>query len=135
VPTIVVTRLRLKNRSLLDDFFASAVALLEQAKGSPGILGSDVLADANDTWWTVTSWDTRPSMTTFVKTDPHFNTMSRLDGWCNEATFVDWDQSGPDLPDWQTAWRRLTSEGQKATLSQPTPAHETLAFPAPVTPS
>jgi hypothetical protein len=135
VAIIVVTRLRLKDRSLLDDFFASAVALLEQAKGSAGILGSDVLADANDAWWTVTSWDGRPSMTNFVNTDPHFTTMRRLDDWCDEATFADWDQTEPDLPDWQTAWRRLTTEGQKAALSQPTPAHETLAFPPPVTPT
>jgi hypothetical protein len=135
VPTIVVTSLRLKDRSRLDDFFASAVALLEQAKGSPGILGSDVLADANDTWWTVTSWDGRPSMASFVHTDPHFSAMGRLDDWCDEATFVDWDQSEPELPDWLTAGRRLTTDGQRATLRQPTPAHEALAFPAPVTPS
>ena len=135
MPVIVVTRLRLRDHSLLDDFFASAVALLEQAKGSPGILGTDVLADANDAWWTVTSWDGRPSMTSFVSTDPHLSAMGRLDDWCDEATFVDWHQSGSELPDWATAWRRLVADGQKGKLSQPSPAHETLAFPPPVTPT
>ena len=39
---IVVTRLRLKDHSYLDDFFTAAVALLEQAQGSPGILSAAV---------------------------------------------------------------------------------------------
>ena len=49
---IVVTRLRLKDHSYLDDFFTAAVALLEQAQGSPGILSvadgrSATLTDAS----------------------------------------------------------------------------------------
>jgi hypothetical protein len=43
-----VTRLRLKDPALLDDFFTAAVASLEQAKKADGNLGSDVLADANN---------------------------------------------------------------------------------------
>ena len=45
---IVVTRLRLKDHGCLDDFFAAAVAVLEQANKSAGILGADALAEAND---------------------------------------------------------------------------------------
>jgi hypothetical protein len=52
---IVVTRLRLRDPALLDEFFTAAVATLEQARGSAGSLGSDVLADAANTWWTATS--------------------------------------------------------------------------------
>ena len=54
MPIAVVTRLRLRDHSLLDEFFATGVALLEQAKGAEGILGADALADANDAWWTLT---------------------------------------------------------------------------------
>ena len=38
---IVVTRLRSKDHSCLDDLFTAAVAFLGQAQGSPGILGAD----------------------------------------------------------------------------------------------
>jgi heme-degrading monooxygenase HmoA len=71
MPIMVVTRLRLKNPGVLDAFLAAAVAVLEQAKKSEGSLGADALAEANDTWWTVTAWADRPSMEAFVQAEPH----------------------------------------------------------------
>ena len=52
MPFIVVTRLRLRDPAFFDEFFASAVAAVEQATNSEGNLGADVLADANNTYWT-----------------------------------------------------------------------------------
>jgi hypothetical protein len=129
---IVVTRLRLRDSALLDEFFTAAVASLEQAKKSDGSLGADVLADANDTWWTVTAWQERRPMQAFVGTEPHRSTMARLDDWCDEATFVDWHQASADLPDWQASYRRLVADGQVASLTHPSDAHQTRAFPPPV---
>jgi hypothetical protein len=45
VPIIVVTRLRLRDPGLLDEFFTDAVAAIEQATKSEGNLGADALAD------------------------------------------------------------------------------------------
>ena len=56
---IVVTRLRLTDPACLNELFAAAVAALEQAKNSKGSLGADVLADADNAWWTSTSWRER----------------------------------------------------------------------------
>ena len=47
MPVIVVTRLRLKEPGLLDEFFTAAAAVLDQALKSAGNLGADALADAN----------------------------------------------------------------------------------------
>ena len=47
MPVIMVTRLRLKDPALFDEFFASAVAVVEQAQSSKGNLGADVLAVAS----------------------------------------------------------------------------------------
>jgi hypothetical protein len=44
LPVIVVTRLRLKDPALLDQFFTDAVAAIEQAQESEGNLGADALA-------------------------------------------------------------------------------------------
>ena len=55
MPVIVVTRLRLKDPAFFDDFFAHAVAVAEQAKNSQGNLDADVLAEANNTYWTRTA--------------------------------------------------------------------------------
>jgi hypothetical protein len=129
---MVVTRLRLRDPAFFDEFFASAVAVVEQAQGSEGNLGADVLAEANNTYWTRTAWQGRDLMNTFVGSEPHLQTMSRIDGWCDEATFVEWEQADTDLPDWQEGYGRLVTDGQGPNLTNATEAHRTRNFPAPV---
>ena len=131
----MVTRLRLKDPAIFDDFFAHAIAVVEQAKNSQGNLDADVLAEANNTYWTRTAWQERGLMGAFVGSEPHLTTMGRLDDWCDEATFVDWEQAGAELPDWQDSYRRLVADGQAASLTNATEAHHTRDFPAPVVPS
>ena len=133
MPVMVVTRLRLIDPALLDEFFAAAVAVTEQARNSDGNLAADVLADAGNVFWTRTAWQARGPMQAFTRTEPHLATMARLDNWCDEATFADWEQDSADLPDWQTGYDHLIADGQVASLTHPSDAHQTRAFPAPVT--
>ena len=135
MPVIVVTRLRLRDPAFFDDFFASAVAVVEQAKNSEGNLGADVLAEANNTYWTRTAWRERNLMDAFVGGQPHLRTMGRLGEWCDEATFVNWEQGGPGLPDWPEGYDRIVAAGQVASLANPSDAHHTRDFPAPVLPA
>ena len=129
---IVVTRLRLKEAGLLDEFFTNAVAAIEQAKKADGNLGVDALADAANVWWTVSAWQERRQMQTYVGSDPHRSITRLLDHFCDEATFVDWEQASAELPDWQKNWQHLTADGQVAELSQPSAAHQARDFPRPV---
>jgi len=55
MPVIDVTRLRLKDPALLDEFLTDAVAAIEQAHKPEGNLGADALADTNNAWWFVTA--------------------------------------------------------------------------------
>jgi hypothetical protein len=73
-------------------------------------------------------------MDSFVGSEPHLSTMNRIDDWCDEATFVDWEQASADAPDWQDSYRRLVADGQAASLTHGTDAHRTRDFPAPVVP-
>ncbi len=134
MPVIVVTRLRLKDPALLDEFFTDAVAAIEQAQKSDGNLGADALADAHDAWWSVTAWQDRALMQAFVDSQPHLGISARLDHYCDEATFADWEQASPDLPDWRTSWRHLTADGKAAKLTHPSAANHTRDFPRPVEP-
>ena len=134
MPVIVVTRLRLSDPALFEEFFAAAVAVVEQAKGSAGNLGADVLADAGNVFWTSTAWQARGPMQAFVGAEPHLATMARIDDWCDEATFVDWEQPSTGPVDWQDGYRRLVADGQGAQLTHGTDAHRTRDFPAPVVP-
>ncbi len=134
MPIIVVARLRLRDHSLLDEFFTHAVAVIELAQKFEGNLGVDALAEAYDVWWDVTAWQARPQIEAFMNAEPHKSTIGPVDHLCDEATFVDWEQDSSELPDWQTAWRHLVAEGRSAPLTNASEANETRAFPAPVEP-
>jgi hypothetical protein len=129
---IVVTRLRLRAPAFFDEFFASAVAAVEQATNSEGNLGADVLAEANNTYWTRTVWKERVLMHAFVGSEPHLSTMGRLADWCDEATFVEWEQAGAELPNWQDGYEHIIANGQAASLTNATDAHHTRDFPVPI---
>ena len=129
MPVIVVTRLRLRDPALLDEFFTDAVAAIEQAMKSDGNLGTDALADANNAWWSVSAWKERHLMQAYVDSEPHLGISTRLDHYCDEATFVDWEQASPGLPDWQTSWRHLTADGKAAELTRPSAANQTRDSP------
>jgi hypothetical protein len=132
VAVIVVTRLRLKDPSLLNDFFAAAVALLEQAKNTNGNLGTDALAEANNTWWSSSVWASRDVMRGYVTTDPHPTMKEHLDEWCDEASFVDWEQESAELPGWEVGFEHLVADGYSADLTDASPANASRGFPAPV---
>lgn len=134
MPVIVVTRLRLRDPAFFNEFFASAVSVVEQARGTEGNLSADVLADANNTYWTRTAWRGRAEMDTFVGTEPHLTTMGRIDDWCDEAAFVDWEQPAAGPLDWQEGYRRLVADGQASSLTHGTDANQTRDYPAPVVP-
>jgi hypothetical protein len=68
---IVVTRLRLRDHAYLDEFFAAAVALLEQANNSAGVLGAVVLAVEIDVFWTTTARPSRPNSTRASRISPY----------------------------------------------------------------
>ena len=124
-----MTRLRLRDPALLDEFFTDAVAAIEQATKAEGNLGADALADANNAWWSVSAWQERHLMQAYVDSEPHLSISARLDHFCDEATFVAWEQASPDLPDWQTSRRHLTADGQAAELTHPSAANQTRASP------
>ena len=69
-------------------------------------------------------------MQAYVETEPHASTRLRLDDWCDEATFADWEQDHASLPGWQTACEHLVAEGTSATLTHPSAANATRDFPA-----
>jgi quinol monooxygenase YgiN len=128
---IVVTRLRLRDPSFFDEFFAAAVAVVEQAQSSEGNLAADVLGEANNTYWTRTGWGDEAAMRRFMVTEPHRSTMACIDEWCDEATFVNWHQSEARLPEWDAAYERLIADGMVVDLPHASVDNAARAFPPP----
>jgi hypothetical protein len=129
VAFVVVTRLRLRDPKFFDEFFAAAVAVVEQATASEGNEAADVLAEAHNTYWTRSCWQDAEAMRRFMTAEPHIGTMNRIDDWCDEATFVNWEQPEVTLPDWDDAFERLTESGQVVHLKFETPDNATRTFP------
>ena len=126
---IVVTRLRLSDPRHRRKFLKAAAAAIKQANSTSGNLGTGVLPDANDVYWTQTVWNDRGSMLAFITAEPHLGMMGSLDEWCDEASFVEWEQPTPQMPKWQVAYERLVREGHSSTLSRPSPDHGARSFP------
>jgi hypothetical protein len=78
-------------------------------------------------WWTSTAWRGGDSIAAFVHRDPPLAAMTRLDNWCDGATFVDWDQSGSELPDRKSPFGRRVADGNPAPLARPSDASATRA--------
>ncbi len=128
---IVVTRLRLRDVQFVDEFLTAAFAVVEQAQSSEGNLAADVLADADNAYWTRTSWTAQRTMRQFMMSEPHRTTMDRIDDWCDEATYVAWEQPEPTLPDWPVAHERLLAQGQVVNLTHASPENAGRTFPKP----
>lgn len=126
---IVVTRLRLRDAQFFDEFFAAAVAVVEQATSADGNFAAEVLAEAHNTYWTRTCWPDEEAMRRFMVTEPHRSTMDRIDDWCDEATFVKWEQSEVALPDWEVAYGRLIAAGQVVNLPFESSENASRSFP------
>jgi len=126
---IVVTRLRLSDPRHRRKFLKAAASAIKQSTNAPGNLGTEVFPQGDDVYWTQTAWSDRESMQAFVAADPHLGMMGNLDEWCDEASFVEWEQSTPQVSDWSVAYDRLVRDGRSAGLSRPSPNHEARTFP------
>jgi hypothetical protein len=128
---VSVTRLRLRSNRFLVPFIVYSVRSSRQARRSPGNVAVDAMRDGHGGYWTRTVWADDASMRTFMMSGIHRRAMPKLMDWCSEAALVHWEQDSAALPDWDEAHRRLVTQGRRSKLRYPSPAQETLDFPAP----
>lgn len=129
-----ITRLRICDAALLEEFMADSIAIFEQATGAEGNLGADVLVDVANTFWTKSTWTDRSAMRAFMTSDEHAASMPKLRLWCDEAHVAHWEQEGAEMPSWEEAHRQLLAIGRRSPVDRPTPAHDSIDLPAPVLP-
>jgi hypothetical protein len=131
MPVISVTRLHLRSWRFLPMFLFSALRSAKQAERAEGNLGSKVLRDQRNTFWTATAWTSEAAMKNFMLAGAHGKAMRKLLNWCDEAALVHWTQEGPELPTWKEAWQRLQSEGRRSKVNFPSAIHLAHQFPEP----
>ncbi|WP_375463669.1 DUF3291 domain-containing protein [uncultured Methylobacterium sp.] len=133
MPTISLTRLRLRSWRLVPAFAPRAYRSAEQARRAAGYLDGAILADRGLTFWTLTAWTDAAALHAYILAGDHRAAMAKLAAWCDEASVARWEAVDPGLPDWREADRRMRACGRPSKIRHPTPAHATLAYAAPRT--
>lgn len=131
MPTVSVTRLRIRKWRYLPSFIVWSIRSARQAKRAAGNLGVNLLRDRHGAFWTKTVWTDDGTMKAFMLGAPHRAAMPKLLDWCDEASLVRWAQDGAELPSWEEAHRRLELEGRPSKVNHPTEAHRAVKFPPP----
>ena len=107
---------------ILSLFVALCVAYLgsfRQAKHAAGSLGVKLRIPEGLAFWTLTVWQDESAMNSFRITLPHRDAMPKLFEWCDEAAAVHRNQESAELPDWETAERRMAESGRLSNVNHP----------------
>ncbi len=123
VPFVSVTRLHLARIWSMPPFLYYSLASARQARASAGFVAGWLSNDAEWGFWTSTVWDSPQSMRAFRNSGVHLKAMPKLLRWCDEASFVHWEQPEAAAPGMDTAFERLSHGGQLSKLYAPSPRH------------
>jgi hypothetical protein len=128
---VSVTRLRLRKLRFLPGFAWWAARSTWQCRRIEGNLRTLTIKDAGLIFWTITVWRDQAAMREFRNSGAHKVAMPKLFEWCDEATYVHWEQAGDAPPDLKIAHERLVAEGVVARVRHPSGNHSARSFPVP----
>jgi hypothetical protein len=131
MPFISITRLRVRSWTFLPAFFIGMLQVTLQVARADGNLAVRLLRDERNTFWTGTSWSSMDNMKAFMLAKPHGPVMHRLLDWCDEAAVVHWTQTGPELPEWDEAHKRMQQEGRPSKVNHPSAEHVVFVIKTP----
>jgi len=120
---VSVTRLRLRSWRFLPGFALHSLRSRSQIRSSPGFLRGCFARDSWLSFWTITIWTDELSMKAFRNSGAHLKAMPRLSNWCDEASYVHWEQRDDLLPTGATVFDRLRDTGKLSKVRRPSPAH------------
>lgn len=120
---VSVTRLRVRTLRFLVPFLIATRRSRQQLRRAAGFLEGRLTLEWPLVFWTMTVWTDQKMMLEFRNHAPHKDAMVRLLDWCDEASYVHWEQPDAKLPPGDVAHSRLRQEGKTSKVRHPTPAH------------
>ncbi len=109
---VLLSYLPLRSFWKLPAFVRHAQAIRRQLEDARGAIGYSMLAQLfRLQFWTLSVWQDRAALDSFVRADPHLKIMSALQGHMGETQFIEWQAAGSTLPPkWTDAMGRFRRE-------------------------
>lgn len=120
---VSVTRLRVRAARYLPPFLVAALRIGRQARASQGFIDGIITSESAWAYWTLTVWRDEAAMRGFRSAGVHGATMRRLLDWCDEASYVHWQQDAGDLPSLAVAHERMSRHGKLSKVRHPSREH------------
>jgi uncharacterized protein DUF3291 len=120
---VSVTRLHLRSLRFLPAFGWRTWFITRQTRAAPGFIRGRFANEWPYAFWTMTVWQNLAAMHAFRDSGAHHPAMRKLLHWCDEASFVHWDDVDGVLPAVTDAHARLLSGGRTSKVSHPSAAH------------
>jgi hypothetical protein len=120
---VSVTRLRVRSIWFLLPFTLATRHSRNQLVSAPGFIEGRLTIEFPFAFWTMTIWQSQEDMRRFRNTPPHLEAMRRLPHWCDEASYVHWQQRDTQVPPIDEAYLLLRKQGITSKVSHPTAAH------------
>jgi hypothetical protein len=120
---VAVTRLHVRRCRYLPSFAMSVWRIRRQVRASAGFIAGGFALEQPLGFWTFTVWAENRVMRAFRNAMPHQGVMARLLDWCDEASYVHWEQDSPSVPTMEVAFERMRDSGKLTKVHHPSASH------------
>jgi hypothetical protein len=110
---VMASKLPLKGHQSIPGFMKDTLAIRQQLRHAPGLVGYALLAElAGKTFWTFSVWENRDSLDEFARSSPHDQIIRALRPKMGRTVFKFDDVDGSQLPwGWEEVKLRLQEDG------------------------
>jgi hypothetical protein len=116
---VSVTRLHLISWRSFPLFLWYSMSVVRQARGAPGFRGGWLGGEGGRGNWTSTVWESADAILAFRNSGAHLTAMPRMLKWCDEASYVHWEQADGTAPSGEVAYKRLGRDGKPSKVTRP----------------
>ncbi|MYS87405.1 antibiotic biosynthesis monooxygenase family protein [Embleya scabrispora] len=109
---VMASRFEVHSAKDVPKFFLKSLAAWRQVKSAPGAVGASLIAQPlKRVFYTLSAWESREALDTFVRTEPHRGIMGALRPTMRTSTFTFWEVAAESLPiTWPDARAHLADQ-------------------------
>ncbi|MFJ8739795.1 DUF3291 domain-containing protein [Embleya sp. NPDC127516] len=112
---VMASRFEVRSAKDVPKFFLKSLSAWRQVKSAPGAVGASLIAQPlKRVFFTLSAWESREALDTFVRTEPHRGIMGTLRPTMRTSTFTFWEVPVEDLPiAWPVAREHLAEQERR----------------------